>query len=96
MHRNFTFLQMTVCMHACMHVCKNVRICKNVCKYSVQVKNGNAMVELVVVLSILMNQFLGGREKREWILKLRTVYPYGLNEKVGICEDDKNVRRYCR
>ena len=54
------------------------------------------MVEVVVVLSILMNQFLGGREKREWILKLRTVYPYGLNEKVGICEDDKNVRRYCR
>ena len=29
----------------------------------------------------------------EWVLKLRTVYPYGLNEKVDICEDDKNVKR---
>ena len=25
--------------------------------------------------------------------KLRTVYPYGLNEKVDICEDDKIVKR---
>ena len=28
------------------------------------------------------------------ILKLRTVYPYGLNKKVDICEDDKNVKRF--
>ena len=43
------------------------------------------MVELVVVL----------RRKREteWMLKLRTVYLYGLNEKVDICDDDKNVKR---
>ena len=27
------------------------------------------------------------------MLKLRTVYPYVLNEKVDICEDDKNVKR---
>ena len=26
--------------------------------------------------------------------KLRTVYPYGLNEKVDICEDDKIVKRF--
>ena len=25
----------------------------------------------------------------EWMLKLRTVYPYGLNEKIDIFEDDK-------
>ena len=28
------------------------------------------------------------------MLKLRTVYPNGLNEKVDICEDDKNVKRF--
>ena len=28
------------------------------------------------------------------MLKLRTVYPYDLNEKVVICEDDKNVKRF--
>ena len=28
------------------------------------------------------------------ILKLRTVYPYGLNKKVDICDDDKNVKRF--
>ena len=35
------------------------------------------------------------REKRktEWMLKLRTMYPYGLNEKVDICEDNENVKR---
>ena len=27
-----------------------------------------------------------------WILKLRTVYPYGVNEKVDICKNDKNVK----
>ena len=25
---------------------------------------------------------------------MRTVYPYGLNKKVDICEDDKNVKRF--
>ena len=36
------------------------------------------------------------RRKREtkWMLKLRTVYSYGLNEKVDICKDDKNVKRW--
>ena len=28
------------------------------------------------------------------MLKLRTVYPNGLNEKVDTCEDDKNVKRF--
>ena len=28
------------------------------------------------------------------MLKLRTVYLYGLNEKVGICENDKNVKKF--
>ena len=28
------------------------------------------------------------------MLKLRTVYRNGLNEKVDICEDDKNVKRF--
>ena len=28
------------------------------------------------------------------MLKLRTVYPCRLNEKVDICEDDKNVKRF--
>ena len=31
-----------------------------------------------------------------WMLKLRTLYPYGLNEKVDVCEDDKNVNRFKR
>ena len=28
------------------------------------------------------------------MLKLRTVHPYGLNEKVNVCEEDKNVKRF--
>ena len=28
------------------------------------------------------------------MLKLRTVYPYGLNEKVDTCGDDRNVKRF--
>ena len=38
------------------------------------------------------------RRKREteWMVKLRTVYPYELNEKVDICEDDKNAKRFKR
>ena len=31
-----------------------------------------------------------------WMLKLRTLYSYGLNEKVDVCEDDKNVKRFKR
>ena len=27
------------------------------------------------------------------MLKVRSEYPYGLNEKVDICEDDKNLKR---
>ena len=43
-------------------------------------KNGKAMTELVMALSFFVKQFLG--ESEEQMLKLRTVYPYGLNEKV--------------
>ena len=53
------------------------------------------MLELVVVISTLVKHFLGGGRKTEGMLryegKLRYEYPYGLNEKVDICEDDKNV-----
>ena len=28
------------------------------------------------------------------MFKLTSVYPYSLNEKVDICEDDKNVKRF--
>ena len=28
------------------------------------------------------------------MLTLRTMYPYDLNEKLDICEDDKNVKRF--
>ena len=38
------------------------------------------MTELVMALSFFVKQFLG--ESEEQMLKLRTVYPYGLNEKV--------------
>ena len=38
-----------------------------------------------------MKKFLGERKTKS-MLKLRTVYPYGLNEKIDICEDDKNVK----
>ena len=36
------------------------------------------------------------RRKRETelMLKLRTVYPYGLKEKVDICENYKNLKRF--
>ena len=43
-------------------------------------KNGKAMTELVMALSFFVKQFLG--ESEEQMLKLRTVYPYDLNEKV--------------
>ena len=51
------------------------------------------MLELVMVLSTLVKQFLGEREK-QWMLKLLTVYPCVLNEKVDICENDKSVKRF--
>ena len=34
------------------------------------------------------------KRKTELILKLRNVYPYGVNEKVDICDNDKNVKRF--
>ena len=54
------------------------------------------MVELVVVLSVFVKQFLGRRRKKnpEWMLKLRTVYQYGLNGMTDICENDKNGKRF--
>ena len=30
------------------------------------------------------------------MLKLRTVYPYWLNDKVGVCEDNKNVKWFIK
>ena len=34
------------------------------------------------------------KSETEWMVKLRTVYPYVLNEKEDICENDKNVKRF--
>ena len=34
------------------------------------------------------------KRETECMLKLRTVYPYGLNEKVDICEDGKSLTRF--
>ena len=34
------------------------------------------------------------KRETELMLKLRTVYPYGLDEKVDTCEDDKNMKRF--
>ena len=42
----------------------------------------------------LTEAVLRRKRETEWMLKLRTEYPYGLNEKVDICEDDKNMKRF--
>ena len=42
----------------------------------------------------LREAVLRRKRETEWMLKLKTVYPCGLNEKVDICEDDKNVKRF--
>ena len=69
-------------------------ICKNV-KYSIQIiekwqGNGRYSSGAIDLAQVV---FMRKRET-EWMLKLRTVYRFGRNEKVGICEDDKNVKRF--
>ena len=69
-------------------------ICKNA-KCSVQITEkwqGNGRTGRGAIY--LGEAVLRRKRKTEWIVKLRTVYPYGLNEKVDICEDDKNVKRF--
>ena len=69
-------------------------ICKNA-KYSPQIIEkwqGNDRTSCGAIK--LGEAVLRRKRETEWILKLRTVYPYGLNEKVDICEDDKNVKRF--
>ena len=69
-------------------------ICKNA-KYSVQIiekwqgsgRTSHGAIDLGEAI-------LRRKRETEWILKLRTVYPYGLNKKVDICDDDKNVKRF--
>ena len=69
----------------------STRICNNA-KYSAQITQkwqGNVRTSCGCIE--LGQSVLKRKEETEWMLKLRTVYPYGLNEKVNICEDDKNV-----
>ena len=69
-------------------------ICKNA-KYSVQIIEkwqGNGRTSHGAI--DLGEAILRRKRETEWILKLRTVYPYGLNKKVDICDDDKNVKRF--
>ena len=69
-------------------------ICKNA-KYSVQIIEkwqGNGRTSHGAI--DLGEAVLWRKRETEWMLKLRTVYQYGLNEKVGICEDDKNVKSF--
>ena len=67
-------------------------ICKNA-KYSVQIiekwqGNGRTSHGAFGLVEAVLRR----NRETEWLLKLRTVYPYGLNEKVDICEVDKNVK----
>ena len=72
----------------------STRICTNA-KYSVQIiekwqvsgRTSRGAIDLGEVV-------LRRKWETEWMVKLRTVYPYGLNEKVDICEDDKNVKKF--
>ena len=69
----------------------STEICKYA-KYSVQIIEkwqGNGRTSRGAI--DLGEAVLRRKRETEWMLKLRTVYPYGLNEKVDICEDDKNV-----
>ena len=69
-------------------------ICKNA-KYSVQIiekwqANGRTSCDAIDLGEAVL------RKKRETdgMLKLRTVYPDGLNEKFDIFEDDKTVKKF--
>ena len=64
-------------------------------KYSVQIiekwqGNGRTSRDAIDLGEAVLRR----KRKTEWMLNLRTVYPYGLTEKVDICEDDKNVKRF--
>ena len=72
----------------------STRICKNA-KYSVQIiekwqGNGRTSQSAIDFGEAAIRR----KRETEWMLKLRTVYPYGLNEKVDFCEDDKNVKMF--
>ena len=69
-------------------------LCKNA-KYSVQIikkSQGNGRTSHNAIN--LGEAVLRGKRETEWMFKLTSVYPYSLNEKVDICEDDKNVKRF--
>ena len=69
-------------------------ICKNA-KYSAQIIEkwqGNRRTSRGTIN--LGEAVLRRKRETEWSLKLRTLYPYGLNEKVNICDNDKNVKRF--
>ena len=51
-------------------------------------KNGKEMVELVMKLSTLVKQFLGGREKQNGCLS------WELCTHMAFCKDDKNVKSF--
>ena len=70
----------------------STRICKNA-KYSVQIiekwqangKTSHGAIDLG-------QDVLRRKTETEWMLKLGTEYPYGLNENVDIGEEDKTVK----
>ena len=69
-------------------------ICKNA-KYSVEIiekRLGNDRISRGAI--DLGEAVLRRKRETEWVIKLRTVYPYGLNEKADVCEDDKNMKRF--
>ena len=69
-------------------------ICKNA-KYSVQITEKWQDNDITSRSAINLGEsVLRRKTETEWMLKLRTVYPYGLNDKVDICEDDKNMQRF--
>ena len=70
------------------------RLCKNA-KYIVQAIEkwqGKGRTRCGVI--DLGTAVLRIKREIEWMLKLRTVYPYDLNEKLDIYEDDKNLKRF--
>ena len=69
-------------------------ICKNA-KYSVQIIEkwqGNSRTSRWAIS--LGEAVLRRKRETEWMLKLRTIFSYGLNEKVDMCENNKNVKRF--
>ena len=69
-------------------------ICKNA-KYSVQkIEKWQANGRTNSGAIDLGEAVLTKKRETEWTLKLRTVYPYGLNEKVDIYDDDNNVKKF--